>query len=331
MAEKPATKTTAKAAPKAEAPPQEAPAVEPAAELVTIDPKLVLEVDYDKLKALREPFPENQVGKLPRPFDNKAPKFKCDGPNSQASVDSSFCGGFHGRGIHLDYVGHAALTARLLDVDPEWNWEPMALGPDGLPKFDGFGGLWIRLTVGGMTRPGYGDSQGKTGGNAVKEAIGDALRNAGMRFGIALELWHKGDLYEADVESGRAAVDTGPAAAAAAAKPAAKPRGRAAAKAPVETPAEEPQEPAGDDGPPMALGEPDPADPGHPLPPSGWEDRVAIAPTLAALQDVYEEAARDGWWDTMIVAPKFTARKAILKAQAEAAAGQVAQSFNQEG
>ena len=138
-----------------------------------------------------------------------------------------------------------------------------------------------------MTRLGYGDSQGKTGGNAVKEAIGDALRNAGMRFGIALELWHKGDLYEADVESGKVAVDNGPAAAAATSKPAAKPRGRAAAKpaenAPAETPAQEPQEPAGDDGPPMALGEPDPADPGHPLPPEGWEDRVASAPTLAAL------------------------------------------------
>jgi len=29
----------------------------------------------------------------------------------------------------------------------------------------------------------------------VKEVIGDALRNAAMRFGCALDLWHKGDLH----------------------------------------------------------------------------------------------------------------------------------------
>jgi hypothetical protein len=29
----------------------------------------------------------------------------------------------------------------------------------------------------------------------MKERIGDALRNAGMRFGAALDLWHKGDLH----------------------------------------------------------------------------------------------------------------------------------------
>lgn len=104
--------------------------------------------------------------------------------------------------VHLDYVGHAALTDRLLEVDPEWSWEPLAIGPDGLPVFDNFGGLWIRLTVCGLTRMGYGDAQGKNGPNAVKEAIGDALRNAGMRFGAALDLWHKGDLHDAKAEQG---------------------------------------------------------------------------------------------------------------------------------
>lgn len=117
-------------------------------------------------------------------------------------MDGKYCGGFHALSIHLDYVGHAALTARLLDVDPEWTWEPMATGPDGLPVFDSFGGLWIKLTICGMTRLGYGDAQGKSGANAVKEAIGDALRNAGMRFGAALDLWHKGDLSSAKDEQG---------------------------------------------------------------------------------------------------------------------------------
>ena len=99
-------------------------------------------------------------------------------------------------GLKLDYVGHAALTKRLLETDLEWYWEPFAIGEDGLPKLDERGGLWIRLTVCGITRIGYGDSGNSRGTQAVKEAIGDALRNAGMRFGAALDLWHKGDLFD---------------------------------------------------------------------------------------------------------------------------------------
>lgn len=115
------------------------------------------------LAKLREPFPKEQIGKLPK------------------------------GGIQLDFVGHGYITARLLDVDPLWNWEPVALDPHGLPLLDEFGGLWIRLTVCGVTRLGYGDAGGRKGADAIKVAIGDALRNAGMRFGLALDLWCKGD------------------------------------------------------------------------------------------------------------------------------------------
>lgn len=145
------------------------------------------------LARLREPFEPNQINKLPKPYRADSPKSNC-----------RECGGYHGQpAVHLDYVGHAALTDRLLEVDPEWSWEPLAKGPDGLPAFDKDGGLWIELTICGVTRLGYGDAQGKRGGNAVKEAIGDALRNAGMRFGAALDLWHKGDLHDASEEQGR--------------------------------------------------------------------------------------------------------------------------------
>lgn len=138
------------------------------------------------LALLRKPFPENQIGKLPKPFKADAPKGTC-----------KECGGYHGLpAMHLDFVGHAALTDRFLDVDPAWTYEFMAVDSNGAPVFDANGGLWIKLTILGVTRPGYGDAQGKKGGNAVKEAIGDALRNAGMRFGAALDLWHKGDLHE---------------------------------------------------------------------------------------------------------------------------------------
>jgi len=106
------------------------------------------------------------------------------------------CGAWHHPNvIHLDYVGHAALTDRLLDCDPMWSWEPLATGQDGLPVLDKDGGMWIKLTVCGVMRLGYGDAPGKSGGDAMKERIGDALRNAAMRFGVALDLWHKGDLH----------------------------------------------------------------------------------------------------------------------------------------
>ncbi len=145
------------------------------------------------LALLRQPFPAHQISKLPKPLAkreemDRLPKAKC-----------AECGGYHATSkmIHLDYVGHAALTDRLLDADPEWSWEPAAVR-DGLPAFDQSGGLWIKLTVCGVTRLGYGHAAAKPGmdpGSREKEVIGDALRNAAMRFGAALDLWHKGDLH----------------------------------------------------------------------------------------------------------------------------------------
>ena len=145
-------------------------------------------MDSDRLQMLRAPFLPNQISKLPKPKSKDAPKGHCD-----------VCGGWHGLpAVHLDYVGHAALTDRLLDVDPGWTWEPLSIDATGLPVLDGYGGMWIRLTICGVTRLGYGDAGDKTGGNAIKEVIGDALRNAAMRFGAALDLWHKGDLHGDD-------------------------------------------------------------------------------------------------------------------------------------
>jgi hypothetical protein len=141
--------------------------------------------DADALAKLREPFKPEQIDKLPKPYKRDSEKGKC--PE---------CGGYHGLpAAHLDYVGHAQTTNRLLDADPTWTWAPVAFDETGLPAIDRNGGLWIRLTVGGITRLGYGDSQGKTGPNAIKEAIGDAIRNAAMRFGVALDLWAKSDLH----------------------------------------------------------------------------------------------------------------------------------------
>jgi hypothetical protein len=114
----------------------------------------------EKATALRKPFPPASIGKLPK------------------------------GGTMLDYVGHAAVTDRLLTIDPHWSWEPFAIGPDGLPAMDAGRNLWIRLTICGVTRIGVGD------GKSAKECIGDAIRNAAMRFGVALDLWAKEDLVE---------------------------------------------------------------------------------------------------------------------------------------
>lgn len=147
------------------------------------------------LELLREPFPDNQISKLPR-----GTKAQNDCP-VEKKKRCPICKGFHHPDvIHLDYVGHAALTDRLLDADMNWTWKPLAL-KDGLPSFDEIGGLWIELTVCGMTRIGYGNAEKsnfKSVGDREKEVIGDALRNAAMRFGAALDLWHKGDLHEED-------------------------------------------------------------------------------------------------------------------------------------
>lgn len=145
------------------------------------------------LALMREPFPANQISKLPKPTKAQTEEVRRD---FKKGIRCEVCGGWHHpKVVHLDYVGHAALTDRLLDCDPEWNWEPIAKTEHGTPLFDNNGGMWINLTVCGVTRMGYGHPDGKAGGDALKEVIGDALRNAAMRFGAALDLWHKGDLH----------------------------------------------------------------------------------------------------------------------------------------
>lgn len=119
----------------------------------------------DQSKALRGKMPDNLVSKFPA--------------NAGANANK-------------EYAGHAAVTDRLLEVDPEWTWKFLG---DGTPVFDDVGGIWIELTVCSVTRIGYGFPERLKGGNAVKEAIGDAIRNAAMRFGVGLEFWFNGDLF----------------------------------------------------------------------------------------------------------------------------------------
>jgi hypothetical protein len=142
------------------------------------------------LELLRQPFPAHQISKLPKETKAQIDQRKAD--RNYMVFNCPICGGHHHKNaVHLDYVGHAALTDRLLDCDPHWDWEPYTA--PGLPNPGN--GMWIKLTVCGQSRIGYGHADGKTGGDAIKEIVGDALRNAAMRFGAALDLWHKGDLH----------------------------------------------------------------------------------------------------------------------------------------
>lgn len=130
------------------------------------------------LQKLRATFPKESYGKLPK-----------------AGVPGG-----------LDYVGHAAVTDRLLSVDPFWNWEPLAYDQNGMPFFvrDQNGkpiGLWIKLTVLGVTRLGFGNVL-PNAFDAEKQLIGDALRIAAARFGVALDLWSKAEL-ESVVDAGQ--------------------------------------------------------------------------------------------------------------------------------
>lgn len=151
------------------------------------------------LKALRAPFADNQIAFLPKESKAQIEERKA----RKNSISCRTCHNYHHKdAVHLEYVGHAIVTNRLLDADLMWSWEPVAFGDDGLPKFDNLGGLWIRLTVCGVTRLGYGNADPKGSwadiGAREKEVIGDALRNASMRFGVALDLWSKADLNPAD-------------------------------------------------------------------------------------------------------------------------------------
>jgi hypothetical protein len=167
--------------------------------------------DRDVLAALREPFPDDQVEHRPVVRCRACRAGNCiDHQVEICRVCKQAVSSAH---QHLSYIGHARLTARLLEVDPRWFWEPLALTDSGLPLFDAHGGLWIVMVVHEedgteMRRIGYGDSGSNGGADGVKETIGDALRNAGMRFGMALELWDGDDRSLID---GIPGLPTGPA------------------------------------------------------------------------------------------------------------------------
>lgn len=107
-----------------------------------------------------------------------------------AVPDPSIVGTLPKGGRQLSFVGHADITRILIEIDPLWYWEPMA-EDGGVPAIkiaNGFAHMAGTLYIHGIGRTGIGSVQeGKQ--DLYKELVSDFLRNAAMRFGIALKLW----------------------------------------------------------------------------------------------------------------------------------------------
>ena len=158
-------------------------------------------MNIETSNALRAPFEPEFISKLPRVTCAECRKAQGKVCPKHRKGECAVCGNWVTNAhMHLDYVGHADVTNRLLLVDPEWSWEPAALDAEGLAKIskspDGQFVMWIRLTVGGVTRLGVG-SVASDAADLYKQLISDALRNAAMRFGVALDLWSKAERLEA--------------------------------------------------------------------------------------------------------------------------------------
>lgn len=121
----------------------------------------------------------------------------------------------------LDFVGHADVTKMLIEIDPNWTWEPVAFDDQGLPAYrveNGYAHMAGWLTIHGIRRLGIGSVQHNKQ-DLLKELCSDFIRNAAMRFGICLALWTK---QEWDDLGDKPAPATPVAAPKAAPKPAAK-------------------------------------------------------------------------------------------------------------
>lgn len=102
-------------------------------------------------------------------------------------------------GRSMEFYNHAYVTADLIRHDPEWSFQVGSLVERG-SSWE----LQGSMTVHGVTRACVGYAL-KSKDEPLKEAISDLIKNGAMRFGIALDLWAKGD-----IDTGEKTVDTKP-------------------------------------------------------------------------------------------------------------------------
>ena len=74
----------------------------------------------EPLAKLREPFPAHQISKLPKPTKTQTDEVRA---NFKVGVRCAICGSWHHpQVIHLDYVGHAALTRPTARIPATSEW-----------------------------------------------------------------------------------------------------------------------------------------------------------------------------------------------------------------
>lgn len=115
-------------------------------------------------------------------------------------------------------MGHADTTKVIAEADIFWKWEPnkelaetfgdpvLVMDKDD-PLYPRR--LYINLTILGVTRPGIGTVALKKD-DPHKELVGDAIRNAAMRFGIAADLWSKAQISTGEDIDRNETADTAP-------------------------------------------------------------------------------------------------------------------------
>jgi len=111
--------------------------------------------------------------------------------------DPSIVGKLPRGGTTLDFVGHAEITRILIEIDPNWFWEPCGWidGRPAIIETNGMAVMWGNLTILGKSMLGVGSVRADKP-DLDKELVGDFLRNASMRFGICLSLWSKSEWDE---------------------------------------------------------------------------------------------------------------------------------------
>lgn len=115
-------------------------------------------------------------------------------------------------GTSLDFVGHADVTKMLIEICPDWTWEPVAFDNDGLPAYrveNGMAHMAGWMTIHGVRRLGIGSVQASKP-DLLKELVSDFIRNAAMRFGVCLALWTKQE-WETEEVAGKPQTNSKPA------------------------------------------------------------------------------------------------------------------------
>lgn len=146
-------------------------------------------MDEKMAKALRTPFRREQLMSFTRTWTDKR-----TGEIRQHEVPA---------------VNIGTVIARISSVDPHWSWRPFALDENGLPAYtcdkDGEPvGLWILLTIGGISMPGYGSYPRRNASirdpGFTATLVSQAIKHAARFFGVGLELRAKGAYLEEEIE-----------------------------------------------------------------------------------------------------------------------------------